>query len=170
MMTIVRAVPVLALLVLLVAPAPSAAQRGQESTAESREHLERRVRERFEALIRKELGVDDATASRLRTAVEQFSPQRHDLARRQGEVRRVMRHLDALLPPAEAQVILDDLVALQRAELDLIVRERAALMEFLSPGQVLRFYALRDQLNDRVRDARDRDRDRSGGRGGGGGG
>lgn len=162
-MTMIRALaPLLLLFLVIVAPEAAEAQRSQQPP-ESREHLERRVRDRFEALIRKELDVDETTAARLRATVEEFTPERRELARRQGELRRTMRRLDDVLPPAEAQAVLDDLVDLQRAEVDLIVRERTALLRFLSPGQVLRFYALRDQLGDRVRDVRNRPDGRSSG-------
>ena len=167
MMTMARSLATILLLALLtLLPEPALAQRGQTGAPESREQLERRVRERFESLIRKELSIDEATSTRLRMMAEQFAPERRQLARQRGELRRAMRSLDDLLPAAEAQAILDDLVEVQRAELEMLVRERAALLAFLSPGQVLRFYALRDQFGDRVRDVRDRPT----GRGPGGGG
>ncbi|MEK9501098.1 hypothetical protein [Gaopeijia maritima] len=164
---------VLALTLLAILPEGVTAQ-PRQGPPDGREHLEQRVRDRFDSLIRNELAIDESTAVRLRETMESFIPERRALGMRNGELRRRLRELDAVLPPVEAKEILDDLIEVQEAEVSLFAREQARILEFLSPGQLLRFYALRDQFEERVR----RLRDQSGGsgevpsgprRGGGGG-
>lgn len=151
---------VLLLTLLAILPEGAAAQ-PRQGPPDGREHLEQRVRERFESLIRAELAIDESTATRLRETMESFFPERRALGMRNGALRRQLRELDDVLPPAEAQAVLDALIEVQQAEVDLFAREQAELLEFLAPGQLLRFYALRDQFEERVR----RVRDQSGGAG-----
>lgn len=168
MMTTLRTLfGVLLVALLTVLPDPILAQPGGGGPPEGREHLERRVRERFDALIRTELDIDEATSTRLRETMESFLPERRELGMRHGQLRNRMRELDSVLPAAEARSILDALVEVQQEEVALFAREQAALLEFISPGQLLRFYALRDQFGERVRRLRT---DEGGTRRGGGGG
>lgn len=164
----------LALTLLAIVPEGVTAQPRQGPPG-GREHLEQRVRDRFESLIREELAIDESTATRLRETMESFFPERRALGVRNGELRRRLRDLDAVLPPAEAREILDALIEVQQAEVDLFAREQAELLTFLAPGQLLRFYALRDQFEERVRRMREQSRGSGDGaagarRGGGGGG
>jgi hypothetical protein len=54
------------------------------------------------------------------------------------------------LPDAQALEILNELKALRAAELDLYTREQERLLQVLTPGQVVRYYLLREQLADRI--------------------
>lgn len=157
----------LALLFLAFAPEVALAQPGQGPPPEGREHLERRVRERFDGMIRTALSIDETTATRLRVTMDSFQPERRTLSMREGELRREMRELDSILGAAEAQAMLDALIEVQQAEVELFAREQQALLAFLTPGQLLRFYAVRDQFGDRVRELRG---EPTGARRGGGGG
>ena len=155
MKTAWSAVLALALLCAGEALAPvAAAAQDRRPGAPNRERLERQIRERFETLIQNELGIEEAVSVELRTAMESFTDERRALARRQVELRRSLRSSGTLLDAAEAQAVLDEVVAVQRAEGDLLAREQEVLLRILSPPQLVRFYTLREQFNERVRTLR----------------
>ena len=122
--------------------------------SEQRQRLERQIGERFQALIRTELGIDDETSTALREVADQFSGDRRALSQRQQSLRRRLRSSGSLLDADEAQAVLDELLAVQQAEVDLLTREQAAFSEILSAPQLVRFYMLREQLSERVRNIR----------------
>ncbi len=138
-----------------LAPTPVAAQTARQGPpTEARQRLERQVRERFETLIREELGIDEATSTALRETMESFMGERRDLAMRQAELRRRLGSSGTLLDEAGAREVLDEVVAVQRAEVDLLAREQEALLGILSPPQLVRFYTLRERFGERVRTLR----------------
>lgn len=142
---------------LLLAAAPIQAQvRPGGPPTEARERLERQVRERFESLIQEELGIDESTATALREVVDGFAGDRRALSQRQNELRRGMRSSGTLFEASEAQAVLDELIAVQRDEVDLLEREQEALLTILSPPQLVRFYTLRERFGERVRNLRGR--------------
>lgn len=153
---------------LALVPQAGVAQVRQGPPGEARQRLEMQVRERFETMIRDELGIDEGTAAALRETMDGFMGERRALGQRQAELRRRLRSSGALLDEAEARAVLDEVVAVQRAEVDLLGREQAALLEILSPPQLVRFYTLREQFGERVRNLRGGPA--AGRRGGGGGG
>ncbi|MBT8337899.1 MAG: hypothetical protein KJO11_14935 [Gemmatimonadetes bacterium] len=132
-------------------PAGTAAQIRERPGSENRERLERQIRERFENLIQTELGIDEAVSAELRSTMESFTEERRALGQRQAEFRRRLRSSGSLLDVDAAQEVLDELVAVQRAEGDLLAREQAALLQVLTPPQLVRFYTLREQFTERVR-------------------
>ena len=140
-------------LVLSSAPVLAQGRPGGPPT-ERRQRLESQVRERFEALIRTELGIDEATSVALREVVDRFSGDRRALSQRQQQLRRRLRSSGSLLDAGEAQGVLDELVAVQQAEVDLLTLEQGALLEILSAPQLVRFYTLREQFGERVRNLR----------------
>jgi hypothetical protein len=136
---------------LCLGGAPLTAQVRQGPPApEARQRLERQVRERFAALIRTELNIDEATATRLQGVMESFMVERRELSSRRAEVRRRMRSSGTLLDDASARTVLDDLVRVQRDEVDLLAREQAALLDVLSAPQLVRFYTLQENLAERI--------------------
>lgn len=140
---------------LALSSAPLTAQvRPGGPPSEQRQRLERQIGERFHALIRSELGIDEETSTALREVAERFSGDRRALSQRQQVLRRRLRSSGSLLDAVEAQAVLDELVAVQRAEVDLLTREQEAFSEILSAPQLVRFYMLREQLNERVRNLR----------------
>lgn len=150
----------LAWLVAMMAPAAlvstplSAQMRPGGPPTEQRQRLEQQVRERFEAMIRSELGIDEETSVALREVVDRFSGDRRELSQRQQSLRRRLRSSGSLLDADEARSVLDELVAVQQAEVDLLSEEQAALLQILSAPQLVRFYMLREQLGERVRNLR----------------
>ena len=132
----------------------SAQTRPDGPPSEQRQRLERQIGERFQALIRSELGIDEETSAALREAADRFSGDRRALSQRQQLLRRRLRSSGTLLDAVEAQAVLDELVAVQQGEVDLLTREQAAFSEILSAPQLVRFYMLREQLSERVRNLR----------------
>ena len=136
---------------LMALAVPASSQVRPRPTPEARERLERQVRERFQQLIQTELGIDEAVSVSLREAMESFNEERRALAMRQAELRRRLRSSGSLLDADEAREVLDEVVAVQQVEVDLLAREQGALLEILSPPQLVRFYTLREQFSERVR-------------------
>lgn len=133
-----------------------------------RAELEERVRERFEAVVNRELGLDAAQGDSLRAIVMAFQPERRALGRRHMELRRELGELQAPPAAARARSLLDELVEVQREEARILELEIDRLLTLLTPGQVVRFYTLREQMAQRMRRLQERiGRGRGGGPGGG---
>lgn len=125
-----------------------------------RERLEAQVRARFNALVQRELGLDDAALERLDATLSALQEERRALGIRQRQLRRRMASTGALLSEDEARAVLDQVVTVQEEELGLLRREQERLLEVLTAPQLVRFYTLRERFADRVRELRRR---RSGG-------
>jgi hypothetical protein len=132
-------------------PTDVGAQVRERPGTENRERLERQIRERFESLIQAELGIDEAVSAELHATMESFMEERRELGQRQARLRRSLRSSGSLLDAAAAQEVLDEVVAVQRAEGDLLAREQEALLQVLTAPQLVRFYTLREQFAERVR-------------------
>jgi len=125
-----------------------------------RAEMERRVQDMFAELVRTQLGLEREDALVFGQAVLTFQQERQALLRREAELRRRLRLEEGagrgmgfrgeLLPEAEAQTVLREMRALRTAEHDLYVREQDRLMELLTPGQLVRYYLLREQLADGI--------------------
>lgn len=144
-----------------------------------RDALEQRLRARFGAMVADELGLDREAQEALAATVRRFDAEREELRRRQGAIherlggRISLQEAAApgrsapLLSDSRAVALLEEMRALRTAEHDLFLREQEALLEVLTPGQTVRFLALRDALVERVRQLRFGPRMRPpGGRGG----
>lgn len=144
--------PVLFVL-LLVAAAPLSAQRGQGRGApQDRTELERRVRARFGEMIRQRLDLDDEQARRLEDVVAGFHEDRSRLMREEQALRRQVQEvlLQGGEDPAEARRLLDRMHELRLEEARLWRAEEERLLQVLTPTQVLRFQALREEMGRRI--------------------
>lgn len=141
-------------LVLLVGsvfgvPGPGEAQRptgGQE-----RARMEAQLRQRFEALVERELELDPETSAELAERARAFAPRRRELARERRLLQREMGEGETL-SEERALEILDDMARLARQEAELLAEEQASLLEILTPPQVVRLYGLRERLGRRIRE------------------
>jgi Spy/CpxP family protein refolding chaperone len=145
--------------------APLSAQRGPPGRMgqPDRTELERRVRERFGEMVKQRLGLDDEQAQRLNETVMSFQQDRMSLGREEQAVR---KRVEALLlesgdNQAEARELLQRMQELRLQEAKLWQTEQDKLLEVLTPEQVLRFQAMREEMGQRIR------RLRGGGPGGG---
>lgn len=136
-----------------------------------RMEMERRVRARFAEVIQERLDLTADEQRRLSEVLRSHQEEREALALREAQLRRriVMqgvlapREATPLLSDEEAAGILSEWRAIWDEERRLVQREQDALLEILTPAELIRLYALREALNDRVRGFR------SGGPPGGGG-
>ena len=141
---------VLALLAVL-APVPAAAQQ--------RAQLERRVRERFAQMVMNRLGLDDDQTARLRGTIEEFRQERSVLAAESRSLRVRARNAvqqtgGGVLDDEAGAGFLAELRELAQREADLVVAEQEALGQVLTPGQLVVFYQMRDQMNQRIQQLR----------------
>lgn len=122
---------------------------------QNRTQLERQLRVRFQQMVARELGLSEEQGQALDGVVAQFQEPRAELARRQAELRRRMMGTGALLSEAEASAVLQEILEVKEEETRLLAEEQSRLQEVLSPPQVVRFYTLREQLANRVRQLRE---------------
>lgn len=123
--------------------------------AQERPQLERQLRQRFQQMVARELGLGEDQAVALDAAVAEFQEPRAELARRQIELRRRMTGTGALLSEDEAVAVLDEILAVKEEEARLMAEEQTRLLQVLSPPQVVRFHMLREQLANRIRQLRE---------------
>lgn len=130
-------------------PAPGEAQR--PTGGPERARMEAQLRQRFEALVERELQLDPETSAELAVRARAFAPRRRELARERRLLQREMGEGETL-PEERALEILDDMARLARQEAELLAEEQASLLEILTPPQVVRLYALRERLGRRIRE------------------
>ena len=168
---LVRAL-LLGLLAAVSVAAPVAAQRGPDTRrGQDRAQLEQRFRAHMARMVQERLGLDDAQAQVLGEVMRSFETRRRELGRAEFQTR---RQVEALVEQgagndAEARELLDRLVELRAQESALFAEEQAALLEVITPTQVLQLHELRSELGRRIRALRSRgDGDGRGRRRGGG--
>jgi Spy/CpxP family protein refolding chaperone len=147
---------VIALVVSAIATQPLDAQRtpdGRRSRIQSREQLEQRIRAQMGRLMRERLGLSDEQAVALGEIVESFEGRRRDLFRQEQETRRRTAQLtsQSAPDPEEAQALLERMVSLRAREAALFGEEQEALLEVLTPVQILELHALRAEIGQRIR-------------------
>ena len=154
------------ILVALFAAFP-AQSLGQVRQQQRRGQLERGVQARFGEIVREALDLSPEEQRGLGEIVQRFRPQRQEIALRQAELRRRMALSVTLEDEAAAVDLLTRMVEVREMELQLLREEQEALLDALTPGQVARFFQLREDMGNRVRRLRGRG---VGGMGGGVGG
>lgn len=135
---------------LLAAPAWAQAQQ-RPPRGQDRARMEAQLMERFEALLERELELDEATSQELTERSRSFMPRRRELARERRLLQREMG-AEEMLSEDRAAEILEDMARLAREEAQLLADEQASLLEILSPAQVVRLYGLRERLGRRIRE------------------
>jgi hypothetical protein len=124
-----------------------------------RQQLERRLRLQFEQIVRQRLQLTDAQVIKLRATNRQFAPQRRALALREREIRQEIRanlRPRGALDEPRVSTLIDSLLVLQHARLDLLQSEQRDLATYLSPSQRVRYYALEEQVRRRIEALRQR--------------
>ena len=164
----------LVLLAVMGSASPIMAQRAPESRRgqQDRAELEQRFRAHMARMIQERLGLDDAGAEELGDLVRSFEVRRRELAREEMATRRRVEALvdeDSVDPgdAGEARKLVDRLVELRARESALFAEEQAALLDMLTPRQVLQLHELRSEIGRRIRALRNRGERRGGRRGGG---
>lgn len=152
----------------LTAASPLSAQRMPPGGNQNRADLEQRVQARFAEVMKVRLGLSDADAARLSRTMESFAVQRRRLHQDEQAVR---ARVDALLrqPQAtddEALAVLGSMEDIRERETRLLRAEQEALLQVLTPVQLVRFHGLRAQLGERVQQLRGGQGPMGGGQGG----
>lgn len=155
------------LLLLLALPLEAQDRRERRPSAEERQEMERRARAEMSRMIREELGLTEAEYEPVSAVMERFSDERRALARSERGLR---RDLEALLEgraedTSDAAEVLQRLVELRQLEADIFRQEQEALLEHLTPPQVLQLHQLRERISRRIRELRGRRGGRDGDRG-----
>lgn len=150
---------ILLVLTLLVSPGTTAAQvrpGGPQGRGQNRLELERRVMQGFGRMVQERLDLTQDEMEALQGVMQSFREDRQALGRSQAALRLHLRGA-ALQEGGEDQdalELLEEMVRLQEAELELYRREQAELLTVLTPVQLVRFYQLRDEFGRRVQQLR----------------
>lgn len=146
-----RWIPMALLAALVVAPTSVDAQR-RRGDPPDRAQIEQRIRAQMGRMMQQRLGLDEEGAARLSEVVQAFEAQRRELARREQATRRRVEALDQDGGRDEEALELIRLQAeLRMEEARLFVSEQDALLEVLTPNQVLELQDLRQDLGRRIR-------------------
>ncbi len=127
---------------------------GQQS---QRQQLERRFMQGLARMIQEQLALSSEEMAALQETMQSFREDRQTLAMEQAALRHQLRN-PALrqITDDEAREILSGLVRAQEEELALYKKEQEALLNVLSPGQLVQFYRIRDEWGQRIQQMRQR--------------
>lgn len=154
----------LARVLLLVALALSGAipLAAQDTTPpQNRVELERRVRQVFLNRLRQELRLTPDEITSLEEVIRWSESQRQAVsAESRAMNERVTEYLRSGGPEQTARELLEERVEIQAREARLFAEEQGRLLTVMSAPQVVRFYVIRDDLNDRIRRLRANERQR----------
>ena len=131
----------------------AAQQRGPARGNVDRAQLEERVRVQMGRLMRERLGLDQEEADRLSEVVRSFDGRRRELFVEEQAAR---RRVEALLNAGssdqnEARTLITRMWELREQEAELVREEEEALLDVLTPVQLLRLQELRQDLGQRIR-------------------
>ena len=123
---------------------------------QDRAQLEQRVRARFAETMQRRLGLTDEQSRALETVVGGLQADRLALGRDEHALR---QRMEAILTgdqtsDTEAREVLQRMQELRLREARLFQAEQEKLLEILSPVQVIRFHAMREQLAARIQQLR----------------
>ncbi len=107
-------------------------------------------------MAQEQLGLTEEQSGQLSAVVTEFEGRRNELGRAEEAAR---RRVEALMleggeDESEAMDLLSRMIELRRAESDLFAEEQTALLEVISPFQVLQLATLREELGRRIREIR----------------
>ena len=151
-----RSVCLGALAAMMLLAAPLEAQRGpagRRGGGQDRELAERRVRAQMARMMQERLALSDEQSEQLSQVVRGFREQQRALYRLEEATR---RRVDALLleggtDEEEALELLARMADLRAQEAELRAAEEEALLEVISPVQLLVMQSMREQIGRRIR-------------------
>jgi Spy/CpxP family protein refolding chaperone len=152
MRVVIKWIPIAFLIALVASPDSAHAQR-RRGDPPDRAQIEQRVRAQMGRMMQERLGLDEAQVASLSEVVQAFEGRRRELAQREQATR---RRVDELTEAddgndAEALRLVRLQVELRVEEAQLFGSEQDALLEVLTPRQVLELQELRDDLGRRIR-------------------
>ena len=136
-----------------LSPIVASAQARARGPSATRQELVERIRERFENRIARELRLDEEQREVIGEVFSVFARSRAELLPQRREIeRRISGHLAGPDGSEEdALGLLEEMRALREREAELLREEEDRLLEVLTPSQVLRLQALRDQFGNQIR-------------------
>jgi len=142
-----------ALLAVAMVPLAATAQGGDRRPAGDRAELEERVRAQMARVMRERLDLTEEQATRLSEVTQSFENQRREIFAMEQATR---RRVEALLLEGgsdqdEARELIGRMGDLREREARLFREEQEALLDVLTPVQVLRLQELRQDLGRRIR-------------------
>ena len=133
--------------------------RAAPGTLQERQALQRRVREAFSGVVRRELKLDASQMQTLLRVDQKYQQQRRALQREERETRLNLRAVMVDSTARDQDKIaqyLDRLVQGQRKRADLIEAEQKEFATFLTPLQRAQYFALRERMDRRVQEMEER--------------
>ena len=120
-----------------------------------RQELENRLQQGFGRMVAGRLGLERDGLAALQEVMQSFRENRMALNQDQAALRRRLRN-PALeeMGEAEARDLLNEMVRVQEAELELYRREQVELLTVLRPTQLVLFYSIRDEWGARIQQMR----------------
>ena len=118
--------------------------------------MEQRIQARFDGLVRDQLELSGDQGRQFGDIVEDFRQRKQELALRERQVRGTVLRLgirvaeERDLSDEEATEALEEMVLLREEEARLFREEQEALVDVLTPQQLLRFVVMRRQLAERI--------------------
>lgn len=145
-------------LTLALAPLTASAQvrpGGPPGQRPQRQELENRLQQGFGRMVAGRLGLDRDGLAALQQVMQSFRENRMALNQDQAALRHRLRNpgLEEM-GEAEARALLNEMIRVQEAELELYRREQAELQTVLSPTQLVLFYSIRDEWGARIQQMR----------------
>jgi Spy/CpxP family protein refolding chaperone len=142
-----------AALVLLTAALLPSSTVAQRRGGGDRAQLEERVRAEMARVTRERLGLDEAEAQRLSEVMQSFETRRRELFGQEQATRRRVEALvrDGTNDQEEAREVITRMWELRAEEAELFREEQEALLDVLTPVQLLRLQELRQDFGQRIR-------------------
>lgn len=136
-------------------------QRGERRpfTAAQRDSLEGRVRERMAQVMTRQLALSDEQSRRLGVVSQRLEPRRRALVAEELAVRAALRAQIAAGDSArdtEVMSLLERMLKVQRARVELLETEQQELASFLSPMQRAKYLGLEEQMRLRMQEVQGR--------------
>jgi Spy/CpxP family protein refolding chaperone len=120
------------------------------------------VQAEHERRLVEELGITRAQGTELRALLYRYREARMQIMGERAQIREdLVRHGEVGGSEADAQRILDRMRALRARELEMQRSEEEALLDILTPSQILQMQVLRDRFSEQIRQL---ERNRAGGR------
>jgi hypothetical protein len=132
-------------------------QQGGDSAAPARANLEQQVRQRIAMVTKQRLGASDDQMAKLEATNRKYDEQRRLVVEQERDIRMSLR--DEMLRPDSARqgqvaALLDRVIKAQRQRLDIGEQEQKELAGFLTPMQRAKYFALEQQVRQRMQQMR----------------
>jgi protein CpxP len=150
-------------------PQPQQAPQGPppagDSTRPNRANLEQQVRERIAKVTKEQLGATDQQMAKLQETNKKYDEKRRIVVDQERDIRMSLR--DEMLRPdsarqAQVAALLDRVIKTQRQRVDIMEQEQKELAGFLTPLQRAKYFALEQQIRQRVNQMRQGQQGRGG--------